>query len=152
MTTPAMATVRPPVPARLMALRVGLAALAAGSAVVYLLIGFEVLAVVEVGPEDPNLLWFGVPALLAFLFGAVVMLATERRLWWALGAAFQVFTIVAYFDVAPSRNPPFEFWGIALRVVQVLMLVGLVVLLLRYPQPARRASAGAAAREPTAAG
>lgn len=146
MTTPAMAAIQPPVPARLMALRMGLAALAAASAVVYLLIGFEILAVVEVGPEDPNLLWFGVPASLAFLFGAVVMLATERRLWWALGAAFQVFAIVAYFDVAPSRNPPFEFWGIALRVVQVLMLAGLVVLLLRYPRPTRRAAAGAPAQ------
>jgi hypothetical protein len=144
-TTP-MLSLRPPIPARLRTLRAALAALAAASAVVYLLIGLEVLAVVELGPYDPSLLWFGIPASLAFLFGAVVMLASERRLWWALGAVFQVFAITAYFNVAPSRNPPFEFWGIALRVVQVLMLVGLVVLLARYPQPARHATADAPAR------
>ena len=143
--TPAKMTGRPPVPIRLSALRVTLAALAAASAVVYLLIGLEVLAVVELGPDDPSLLWFGIPASLAFLFGAVVMLASERRLWWALGAVFQVFAITAYFNVAPNRNPPFEFWGIALRVAQVLMLVGLVVLLARYPQPVRHVTADAPA-------
>ena len=42
------------------------------------------------------------------------MLASERRLWWALGAAFQVFAIAAYLNVAPTRTPPFEAWGIAL--------------------------------------
>jgi hypothetical protein len=141
--TPGTTTVRPPVPTRLSVLRVTLATLAAASAVVYLLIGLEVLAVVELGPDDPSLLWFGIPASLAFLFGAVVMLVTERRLWWTLGAAFQVFAIMAYFNVAPNRNPPFEFWGIALRIVQVLMLAGLVLLVTRYPARTRHGPADA---------
>ena len=119
---------------------------------VYLLIGLEVLAVVEVGPNDPSLLWFGIPASLAFLFGAVVMLASERLRWWALGAAFQVFAIAAYFNVAPSRTPPYEFWGIALRVVQGLMLAGLVVLMIRYPRPARPAARPAMPSRPTIPG
>ena len=150
MTIP-MTAIHPPSPAaRLQALRAAIAGLATASAVVYLLIGLEILAVVDVGPDDPSLLWFGIPASLAFLFGAVVMLVTERRLWWALGAAFQTFAIIAYFNVAPNRTPPFEFWGIALRVVQVLILAGLVALLIRYPKPARHVTATAPAHEPTA--
>jgi hypothetical protein len=148
-TTATRAT-RPPVPAWLYALRLAIAGLAAASAVVYALIGLEVIAVVETGPDDPSLFWFGIPAALAFLFGAGIMLVSERVLWWALGAVFQVFTIAAYFDVADRRTPAFEFWGIALRVVQMLLLAGLVVLIARYPQPARRGTPGTARSEQAA--
>jgi hypothetical protein len=117
-------------------LRVVTAGLAIAAAVVYLLIGFEVLQVVEVGPSDPSLLWFGLPAAAAFLFGAVVILVSERMLLWALGAFFQVFAIFAYVGVAEDRTPSYEFWGIALRVIQTLILLALVVLISRYPQPA----------------
>jgi hypothetical protein len=136
--TTAPSAARPPVPTWLYALRLAIAGLAAGSAVVYALIGLEIIAVVEAGPDDPSLFWFGIPASLAFLFGAVIMLASDRVLWWALGAVFQVFTIAAYFDVADRRTPAYEFWGIALRIVQMLILAGLVVLIARYPQRPRR--------------
>lgn len=151
MTTPMRAT-RPPVPAYLRGLRLATAALAAVTAVVYLLIGLEILPVVEVGPGDPSLLWFGLSAALAFLFGAVVMLVSERLLLWVLGALFQVFTIAAYFGVADDRTPAFEFWGIALRVVQGLILVALVVLISRYPQPARSSAHAARSSGPRTSG
>jgi hypothetical protein len=137
MTTPPRPT--PPVPAYLLALRLATAALAAAAAVVYLLIGLEVLPAVEVGPQDPSLLWFGLPAAAAFLFGAVTMLVSERIMLWMAGALFQVFAIAAYFGVADDRTPSYEFWGIALRVVQGLILIALIVLISRYPQPARPA-------------
>lgn len=125
---------RAPVPAYLRALRVVTAALATAAAVIYLLIGFEVLQVVDTGPSDPNLLWFGISAAAAFLFGAVVILVSERMLLWAAGAVFQVFAIFAYVGVAEDRTPPYEFWGILLRVVQGLILLALVALIARYPQ------------------
>jgi hypothetical protein len=139
--TTATRAAHPTVPTWLRALRIAIAGLAAASAVAYLLIGLDVVAVVDAGPNDPSLLWFGIPASVAFLFGAVIMLVSDRTLWWALGAVFQVFTIAAYFDVADRRTPAFEFWGIALRIVQMLILAGLVVLIARYPQPARRVRA-----------
>jgi hypothetical protein len=135
-TTPIRAP-RAPVPVYLRALRVITAALAAGAAAVYLLIGFGVLRVVEVGPSDPSLLWFGLGAAAAFLFGAVVILVSDRMLLWVLGAFFQVFTIFAYVGVAEGRTPAYESWGIGLRVIQGLILVALVVLISRYPQPER---------------
>jgi hypothetical protein len=39
--------------------------------------------------------------------------------------------------VAPDREPSFELWGIAIRVVQVLLLTALVTLVLDDPDPAR---------------
>lgn len=130
---------------RLRIVRTTTALLAAAVALVYALIGFEVLYVGETAPGDPSLLWFGVPAALAFAFGAVVVLASERKLLWALGAAFQVFVIWAYFDVAPQRTPPFEPWGILLRVPQVAILLALSYLLVRHPAPWRRVPAASRA-------
>jgi hypothetical protein len=129
------------VPGYLRAIRLATAGLAAFAALLYLLIGFGVLQVVEVRPDDPSLLWFGLPAGVAFAFGAVVMLVSERTVLWVLGAVFQVFAISAYFGVAADREPAYEFWGIVLRVVQVLILVALAVLLARYPTPARTQAA-----------
>lgn len=137
---------------RLRAARIATAVLAAAMALVYALIGFEVLYIGETKPGDPSLLWFGVPAALAFAFGAVVMVASDRKLVWALGALFQVFVIWAYFDVAPQRTPPFEVWGILLRVAQVPILVGLAYLLIRHPapwRPVRRSSPATTAQRPT---
>ena len=123
---------------RFLVVRIATAILAAAVALVYALIGLEVLFIGETKPGDPSLLWFGVPAALAFAFGAVAMVASERKAMWALGALFQVFVIWAYFDVAPQRTPPFEFWGILLRVVQLPILAGLAYLLVRHPAPWRR--------------
>jgi len=137
--------IRPPrarVPVYLRALRVITAALATGAAVVYLLIGFGALRVVEVGPSDPSLLGFGLGAAAAFLFGAVVILVSDRMLLWVAGALFQVFTLFAYVGVAPERTPAYAAWGIGLRVIQGLILVALVVLVARYPQTARGARLG----------
>lgn len=127
----------PPVPSYLRAIRLATAGLAAASAVFYFLIGFGVLEVVEVGPDDPSLLWFGLPAGLAFVFGALVMIRSERLTLWALGAVFQVFAISAYFGVAHERTPPYETWGTVLVATQMLILVALVVLLARYPTATR---------------
>lgn len=125
----------PPVPSYLRVIRLVTAGLAAASAIVYLLIGFGVLQVVEMRPDDPSLLWFGLPAAAAFAFGTVVMLRSQSLTLWALGAVFQVFTISAYFGLAQERTPQYEPWGILLRVTQLLILIALVILLARYPTP-----------------
>lgn len=151
MTTPTRAA-RPPIPPYLRVLRYVTAGLAVLSAVVYLLIGLQVVPAIEVGPSDPSPLWFGVGAALAFLFGAAVMLVSERLVLWVMGALFQVFAIAAYLGVAEERTPSFEFWGIALRVVQALILVALVVLISRYPQPPRSAAQAASSSGPRTSG
>lgn len=115
------------------------AALAFANAVVYALIGAGVARVVaDAGAEGVSLAVFGAMAGSAFLLGAVLLVALDNRVAWLLGAAFQLFAIVAYINVAPQRTPSYEPWGIALKAAQVALLVLLAYLALtRAREPAR---------------
>ena len=116
--------------------------LSAGAAVVYLLIGFEVIRVVDIKPTDmSSMLGFGLASGGAFLLGAVLLLLFDRRALWVLGGIFQVMAIVMYFAVAPQRDPSFEPWGIGLKVIQAVLLVALAWLALRPSQAGRRVAA-----------
>jgi hypothetical protein len=114
------------------AIRYLAAAVSGMTAMIYFLIGFEVLPVVDVS-DGPSLLYFGIPAGLAFMLGAFLLLAYDRRALWMLGTAFQVFVILMYINVAPERTPPYEFWGILLRVAQLIILAALIYLVIRPP-------------------
>jgi hypothetical protein len=105
------------------------AALSAGCALVYFLIGFGL--VYEEPADGTSLIYFGVPAGLSFVLGAALLLAADRRSLWVLGAIYQVFVILAYFGVAERRDPPFEPVGILLKVAQLAILGLLLALLLR---------------------
>jgi hypothetical protein len=126
-------------------IRYGAAAIAAATALVYFLIGLGVLKVVTEEPEDMSMLLFGGGAGSMFLLGAILLVVFDRRVLWILGAILQVLVMAAYVNVAPTRTPAFEIWGIALRVIQVPLLGALVYLSLktshredRQAMPARR--------------
>ncbi|MEJ2292795.1 MAG: hypothetical protein P8Y13_08360 [Deinococcales bacterium] len=105
--------------------------LALANALVYGLIGAGIARVTSDAQGDTSFLWvFGLTAGTAFLLGAILLWAFDRRLLWWLGAAFQVFAIVAYVGVAPQRVPPFEAWGLSLKVAQGVLLVALLHLAL----------------------
>jgi hypothetical protein len=122
------------------------AALAAATAVLYVLVGLEVLRVVSVEPAGSDLLGFGLSAAAAFALGAGLLLATDRRILWALGAFLQVVVIVMYVAVAPVRTPPFEVWGVLIKVLQGLLLVALAWLAITKPPQPAEAPARAVAR------
>jgi hypothetical protein len=107
------------------------AGLAAVMAAIYFLIGARVLDVGAAGEDADFLIVFGALAGGAFLLGAVLLVATDRRWLWIVGAVFQVFVIWAYIDVSKQRTPPFELWGITLRVIQLPLLACLAYLALR---------------------
>jgi hypothetical protein len=110
------------------------AALSAAMAGIYFLIGLGVLDVGGGSGDDAGfLIVFGAMAGSAFALGTVLLLATDRRWLWILGAVFQVFVFWAYVDVARQRTPPFETWGITLRIIQVPLLLALAYLALRVP-------------------
>jgi peptidoglycan/LPS O-acetylase OafA/YrhL len=112
------------------------AAASAGVAIVYFLIGLGLVEVVDrTAAGSPDLLVFGVSAGLAFGVGALLLLGFDNRLLWALGAILQVGVIVMYVAVAPNRTPPFELWGIVIKVLQAVILVALLYLLIRAPEP-----------------
>jgi hypothetical protein len=112
-----------------------LAAIAAGAmASIYFLIGLGVLQVVDPGSAadaGTDMFVFGALAGAAFLLGAVLLLAFDRRALWIVGAIFQVLVFVMYVVVSQQRTPAFEVWGIALRIVQVPLFAALVYLALQ---------------------
>jgi hypothetical protein len=108
--------------------------LAAAIAIVYFLIGFEVVTVWEGGVGQRQ---FGLLAGSAFLAGAVVISFTDKRVLWVLGALAQVPIILAYFDFASEREPAFEPWGITIRVLQVVLIFALGYLASTRPRVER---------------
>jgi len=84
----------------------------------------------------PDLFPFGALAGSAFVLGAILLVALDHRGVWLLGAALQVVALAMYIAVSPQRDPPFEGWGILIKVLQVGILSALVYLVLR--QPVRR--------------
>ncbi len=110
--------------------RYAAAALSALCAIVYVLIGFGLIYPLDEGSaETPGLLFFGVSAGLAFALGAFLLVTTDRRPVWILGAIFQVVVVWAYVSVADKRDPPYEPWGIALKIAQVAILAALAYLI-----------------------
>jgi glucose dehydrogenase len=95
------------------------------------LIGVGVLTVVTPVDGDQSMLVFGVSAGAAFVLGAALLFAFDRRALWILGAVLQLFVVWGYFAVAPDRTPSFEAWGISLRILQIPLLAALVYLALR---------------------
>jgi len=106
---------------------------AAAMAIIYYLIGLEVLHVVVEPPESMSLFWFGIPAGSAFLLGAVLLVVFDRRILWILGAVLQVLVALGYLAVAADRTPAYEVWGITLRIIQVPLFAFLVYLAMRAP-------------------
>jgi len=82
---------------------------------------------------------FATPAAIAYAIGAVLLLLPlmDRRILGVAGALLQMGVIIMYFSVAADREPSFEPWGIAIEVVQVLLLAALVALAVDEPERAR---------------
>jgi hypothetical protein len=123
-------------------IRYAAAALAALTAALYVLIATSTVSVIDpagVADARHDQFAFATPAAIAYALGAVLLLVPrfDRRILWALGALLQLGVIFMYVSVAPDREPSFEPWGIAIRVVQLLLLTALVVLVADEPDRAR---------------
>lgn len=115
-------------------------ALASGTmAAIYYLIGLGVLGIGgSKSGESVDLAIFGFSAGTAFLVQALLLLRTDRRWVWVLSAVFQVWVAIVYVMVSGTREPPFELWGIVLRILQVPLLS--VTVYLAWKAPAARGS------------
>lgn len=106
------------------------ATLSSITALIYFAIGFNILIVLQAADSQ----MFGLFAGVAYAFGALMLLTLRDRTLWIIGAILQVFVIYTYFSLAPQRIPEFEVWGLALRVMQGLILAGLLYLIVRAPR------------------
>ena len=120
------------------------AALAAGAmAAIYYLIGLGVLHIGgSSSGEMVDLGVFGGGAGTAFLALALLFAFTDRRWLWVLALIFQLWVYVIYVAVSGTREPPFELWGITLRVLQVPVILALIYLSFRRPVADRSPAAG----------
>jgi hypothetical protein len=121
----------PTAPRRRWTLRRAAAALCGVIAAIYVLIGFEVVTVVEETDEPADMVVFGLGAASIFAVGAVLLVTVDRRMVWFAGAALQVMIIAMYVSVGAERTPAFEAWGLTLRVMQLVLLAALVHLATR---------------------
>jgi hypothetical protein len=121
-------------------------AAAALSAVLYFLIGNEVLKIGEATSGEADLLAFGVSAGTAFVVVALVVWFARRR--WILGvvAIFDALVLGAYFAFAGLREPPFELWGLLIKVCQAVLLTATLYLIVHPSmKPSLRHGQGGAA-------
>ncbi len=110
------------------------AGLSAATAFIYVLIGLGIVSVVdEVAGDAPDLLTFGLAAGAAYVLGAALLVAFDRRALWFVGSVLQVGVIVMYLVVSSTRTPPFEVWGVAIKVLQLVLLGALLYLSVRPP-------------------
>jgi hypothetical protein len=115
--------------------RYAAAGISAATAALYFGIGIGVLEVVDEASAkaDGGMLTFGAAAGSAFVLGAILLVLFDHRGLWLLGAVLQIGVLVMYVAVSPQRTPPFELWGIVIKVLQAAILVALVYLLLHVP-------------------
>jgi flagellar biosynthesis protein FliR len=112
--------------------------MSAATAVMYFLIGFHVVSVLDANADQSWAIFAGA----AYAFGTLLLLAFDKRAFWILGALLQVFVILTYFSVASQRTPAYEVWGILIRIAQLMLLIALVYLVFRLPMAQDTGSVG----------
>jgi hypothetical protein len=111
-------------------------------ALIYALIGLGVLGIGGTSSgESVDLLVFGAGAGSMFLVLSLLLLWTDRRWVWVVAAIVQAWIFVVYVMVSGTREPPFEVWGIVLRILQV-PLFAITVILAWKPTATARAPGG----------
>lgn len=110
-------------------IRYSAATLSGVTALIYFMIGFNVVTVLD-GNEGQ---FFGIFAGLAYAFGVLLLLRLDRRELWIIGAILQIFVVFTYFNLASQRSPSYEVWGILLRIPQLIILIALVYLARQLP-------------------
>jgi hypothetical protein len=113
---------------------------AAGSAILYYLIGLGVLNIGEsTTGADPDLLGFGLTTGSAFVGFAILVLLVRRRWLLALLGLFDAAVIVGYFGFAWLREPQFEVWGLAIKALEGVALVAIGALVFGHREARRTA-------------
>jgi peptidoglycan/LPS O-acetylase OafA/YrhL len=104
------------------------AALAAGCATVYVLIGLDLIDPERSASEGPVLHALGIAAGVTYGIGVALLLRVDRRGYWVAGAILQAVLLLAYLLTAGSRVPAFEPWGMLLASAELLILTTLAYL------------------------
>jgi hypothetical protein len=111
-------------------------------AAIYLLIGLGILDIGgSTSGETVDLALFGFSAGIGYLVLALLLTLTDRRWLWILSALLMLWVYVIYVSTSGAREPSFEVWGIALRIIQLPLLAALVYLSWNSPRSATHQAA-----------
>lgn len=92
-----------------------------GIAVLYGLIWSGAVPAID-GAEPGDRAILGVAGVLFVLLAGLLWWVRHRALWVAT-ILLQLAMIAMYVAVGAEREPPFELWGLAVRVLQVVLIV-----------------------------
>ena len=137
-------TERTPAIARIVA---AVASLGAGA--IYLLIGTGVVSVGRSTQEaTTDLFAFGAfMAIVSLAVAIAVWLVPSSRIALIAVAIVELVALVGYVAAAGLREPPFDLWGVLIKVFQTTVLIATVYLFAErdhWTQPARGVNGGAA--------
>ena len=102
------------------------------SAGLYALIGLGVLLVGESADGgDPGLLGFGAMMAVVFVIAALLLMRFRSPILWLAVVVLQLIVLVGYAAFAGYRLPPFEPWGLIVKLDQSVLLAATLYLLIR---------------------
>lgn len=111
------------------------------TAVLYLLVGFELLYVGEsTSGADAGLLGFGLMTAGTFAVATVLLAVLPHRWVWIVVAVLNALVIVGYFALAGARTPPFEWSGLLIKAVQLVTLLATSYLAFGHEEAAQPAT------------
>jgi peptidoglycan/LPS O-acetylase OafA/YrhL len=121
------------------------------TAILYLLVGFEVLNIGEPARGvTRGVLGFGLLVAGAYALVTFWLLRSQRRRTWIAIGLLNAVVIGTYFVSRDARVPPFEWPGLAIQAVQLVMLVAVTVLAIvgrgSVPDPSTPEPGGVAER------
>jgi hypothetical protein len=105
------------------------------SAALYALIGLGVLPVGEsANGGDPGLFGFGAMMAAVFVVTALLLMRFRSTILWVAVAVLQLLVLVGYAALAGYRIPPFEPWGMLVKLDQAILLAATLYLIIRGRQ------------------
>ena len=109
---------------------------AAAAALLYFLIGFEVLVIGESKTGTNDIIGFGLSAGTTFAVIAILVAFVDRGWVLATVALLDVAVIVGYFAFAGVREPAYEPWGLLVKACQLVLLGAVGYLFVHRPDHA----------------
>ena len=115
------------------------------SAALYALIGLGVLPIGgSTSGGDPGLFDFGAMMAATFALTALLLMLFRSTALWVAVAVLQLMVLIGYAAFSGYRIPPFEVWGLLVKLDQAVLLAATLYLVIRgrqHAEPtARRAS------------
>ncbi len=102
------------------------------SAALYALIGLGVLPIGQsANGGDPGLFDFGAMMAAIFVVTALLLMLFRSTVLWVAVAVLQFAVLIGYAALSGFRIPPFEVWGLLVKLDQVVLLAASLYMVIR---------------------